>query len=309
ENGNDKEDDMFASDKEESEPQRTEPKGRAVIDIAQFEKDQGLEDYEFNAGMDKDEIKPHLLHLEVQLEAFNLREEAESGNFDKDMNYIQHDKSDSEDDEPWMAGVSVADIEKARKAQQKSSRAGSQKYSVSSKSVPEILPDLILVLEPAETPMEALSRLRPEKKKLKQKTADLNETERKNAVFKLTDCCEQLVNDKGMTGAYDMSREELMRAYFQETGVNFQPRGVKRDVEQMEKDDGQHGTIENQHATGENQYGKAIWEFRWVDDTEVHGPYSSYEMDHWKKTYFENRVEVRRIGDPVFCPVAEVLFS
>ena len=48
-------------------------------------------------------------------------------------------------------------------------------------------------------------------------------------------------------------------------------------------------------------YGEKIWEFRWIGDEDedkvINGPYSSYEMNHWKETYFENKVEVRKIGE------------
>ncbi|KAF8002338.1 hypothetical protein HF325_003303 [Metschnikowia pulcherrima] len=231
------EDDMFASDKEDPVDDDSSDKKKRGFDIDEFEEEQGLKDYIFNEELDgntpeiaeKDDLKDS--RNQIQMEAFNLREEVESGKFDQDMNYIQGKKDSDDEEEPWMAEASAEDILKARKAQESNSFTENKPLRV----VLDILQDLISLLEPAETSMEALSRLRPAKRKRAKNLKSEADQARKNMVFKITECCESLVNEKGISSAYDMSREELMRAYAQETGQSYQAKGTKRTIDEMEK--------------------------------------------------------------------------
>lgn len=299
----DESDDMFESDKEEAVEQPAKSKLK-LLDMEQFEKEQELEvadaepqteqldDEEkqrmldfYNNIEDYDAERPRVKH-EVQIEAFNLREETESGKFDKDMNYVREKDSDSEKDEDaWMGDLKKADIEKAKKAQEAQRRK--QDQALQSKSLEELLQQLIPLLEPAETPLEALSRLRPNKKKKKVQ----EDGARKQNVYDITESCEALSTHNGVVLVYDMSREELMRLFKQETGSDYSARGTKRSAEELEDDE------------------EKIWEFRWIDDAAVNGPYSTYEMAYWKQNYFENNVEVRRAGDNTFEHVSLVDFE
>ncbi|ONH64949.1 CD2 antigen cytoplasmic tail-binding protein 2 [Cyberlindnera fabianii] len=45
------------------------------------------------------------------------------------------------------------------------------------------------------------------------------------------------------------------------------------------------------------------WQFRWLGDSQIHGPYTTHEMKYWKETYFQDRVEVRKIGQDDFTHV------
>ncbi|KAM9908566.1 hypothetical protein OXX69_005993 [Metschnikowia pulcherrima] len=289
------EDDMFASDKEDPVDGDSSDKKKRGFDIDEFEEEQGLKDYIFDEKLDgktpeiaeKDDLKDS--RNQIQIEAFNLREEVESGKFDQKMNYIQGKKDSDDEEEPWMAEASAEDISKARKAQESNSFTENKPL----RAVSDILQDLISLLEPAETSMEALSRLRPARRKRAKNLKSEADQARKNMVFKITECCESLVNEKGVSSAYDMSREELMRAYAQETGQSYQAKGTKRNIYEMEK----------------NEYGDAIWEFRWTGENEVNGPYSAYEMKYWKDTYFENKAEVRRVGESAFTHVSQIDFE
>lgn len=78
------------------------------------------------------------------------------------------------------------------------------------------------------------------------------------------------------------------------TGQSFNvERGLKRSREESDDEDDENSQINN------IDYGEKIWEFRWIgdenEDKVINGPYSSYEMNHWKETYFENKVEVRKL--------------
>lgn len=333
--GNGLDDDMFASEdeKEDGNPTLTKSKG---FNMDEFEKEHCLGKYDDEAApsidakeepsfpesdkgeahdyynniedYDGDERRPYVKH-ELQIEAFNLREEAETGTFDKDMNYVKEKNSDDENEEDaWMAGIKNSEIKKAREAQQKSTI---KKSKLQSSQIPteSLLGNLISLLEPAETPMEALIRLRPNKSRRNKKIVDeQQERVRKDAVLNLTECCEQLSNHKGIYSVYDLSREELMRLYYKQTGEEFRLRGVKRGIDQMENED--EPSQEEITGNESNGYGEKIWEYRWVDNRdEILGTYSSYEMNYWKETYFNNEVEVRRVGQEEFEPISEVVFS
>lgn len=301
------EDDMFASDAEEA------PKG---FDMDEFEKEQGLgkHDSERNLALQQepeqlDEQETQEQHhyyndaenfdgtrpqtkIDLKIEAFDLREEAEIGTFDKDLNYTRKDKSDSENNEDaWMSNIKSADIRKAHEALKKR-EAASRKLS--SRLLEVLLQELIQLLEPAETPLEALSGLKPPKGK---KNIDASkEALRKKTVFDLTGLCDELMSEQGVAQIYDMSREELMRAYKQETGTDFIARGTKRSLVEMESEEPQEA----------EDYGVAIWEFRWVGDDAINGPYSAYEMNYWVESYFANNVEVRKVGQTDFQHVSQV---
>lgn len=333
----DEDDDMFASQDEEDQSMLSNNKKQKGFDMDQFEREQGLGKYdtEQNSGFQDipdasttsnisierlqkydrnsesyNESQERLQDgNEIQLEAFDLREEAESGNFDKDMNYTKRENSDDENEEDsWLVGIKSAEIRKAREAQQKQDEKMDQ-LSQSLTATEELLGDLIKLLEPAETPMEALARLRPKKLKRNQKNDD--DQERKKIVFSITDLCETLSNDKGIYKVYDMSREALMRSYYAETGKEYQTRGTKRGIEEIE-DDGELSS--NPKPTNVSQaeydYGQKIWEYRWLDNKEeVLGMFSSYEMKYWKETYFDNAVEVRLSGEDEFRLISDVDFE
>lgn len=220
----------------------------------------------------------------VEVEAFNLQDEVNSGKYDQDMNYVgKKDSDDEQEEDAWILDASKTDVLKAKKAQVAQQQR--QQAAESTQSTAEILDQLIPLLDPAESPMEALARLRPPKK------GKSDKPHRKETVYTITECCELLVSKKGVSDAYDLSREELMRLYQRETGEVYQARGVKRTALDME------------------EAGDAKWEFRWIGDPAVHGPYSAYEMQYWKESYFEGNVEVRLQNEETFRPVAEVEFE
>lgn len=309
-------DDMFASDQEENEGEKkTKP-----FDMDKFEKEQGLGKYDEEPDLntnraeeqaaaesgDAQKVIDYYNKIEeydgerfdfsshpkqdLALEAFDLREEAESGEFDKNMNYIRKATSDDENEEDaWMLNINNKDIENARKAQLRQENAVSNTHKTA--STDKLLSDVIAILEPAETPMEALARLRPLKlrKKNKSKTRVTSQEEqiRKETVFSLTESCEQLLNHKGISQIYDATREELMRAFKRQTGEDFQNTSLKRSRDMIEETDDIELTTDKQ-----------IWEYRWLDDESEawNGPHTTYEMKYWKDNYFENNVEVRRVG-------------
>lgn len=290
ENGSDS--DMFASDKEDSKVvvKKNQP---TRLNMDQFERELQVDASEQNQEEDDD----------VQLEAFNLREEEEDGYFDEDGNFIRHPQSNDDEPEDELLDVDKHEIEKARRAQEVS-RAQRTSTTRINETTAELLEVLISNLEPDESPLEALARLGPTRKKRNKRAIITDqELEKKQLVIQLTDICDKLMIHKGMVDLYDMVREELMRLYKRETGEDFKiSRGVKRQHEDSEES-------EKESERESEDYGEKIWEFKWHDLEDINGPYSNYEMSYWKDNYFDHKVDVRKVGEEKFVHIDDITFD
>lgn len=324
------EDDMFASDNEESkvEEKVEKPKKNSsnqYLDMDSFRREEQLGMYDeendnkkslkeeeelddiakesgikyyTNAENWDSNISTDKSKLNVEVEAFDIKDDEEDGKFDADGNFIRSEKTDdgSNHDE-WMKDVKSRDIEIAKAAQDKRERKQRENYLKSELVSTEIaLKSLIDVLEPAESPLEALARLRPKGKNRKGPKTD-EEKERRLLVFKITESCDVLI-ERGVSEVYDISREGLMRQFKLETGEDFQSsRGVKRSIDE----------VEPQQENSEPYYDDKKWEYKW--DNEIQGPHSSYEMQYWSENYFDDTVTVRKIGETEFKRLDEVSFD
>ncbi|KAG5420381.1 hypothetical protein I9W82_002262 [Candida metapsilosis] len=295
-----------------------------------------------------------------KMEAFNMDQEERDGHFNKVGDYISNkeegdDDSDSDSDKPqnedsWAMNLSKSDIRKAKLAQ--SRRQQQQELNESHKDgnmdpVEVVYASLIGLLEPAESPMEALARLNAQlkhnkrnnksgksKSKRKRDQNDkhvehvLDSTIIKQNISQITNFCSVLINDKHMDvdEVYDMTREQFMRMYQSETGEEYN-QSTSYMKRHREEEDNTNNNNDNEEITdgisnsgivdteqppqsSHDDYGDKIWEFKWVnDDTNtINGPYSNYEMSHWKTHYFENNVEVRKLGDVKFVHIQDIHF-
>lgn len=312
----DDDDDMFASDNEESDPQKNNLGNEEEEEEEEIkETDESVNNYYNNIeDLNFDSFKNK--KKEPKFEAFNLKEETNMGKFDNEGNYIpneQKDSSDADDDDLWLEDYNnKSEINKAKQAQllrerqqREKSKSKSMEKDHDVEPLEVLLSDLILLLEPVESPMEALARLNPKKLRKKKKKGD-DDDNNKNSIAnheelinRITNVCSILINDKQIDDIYELTREELMRKFQTITGQSFNvERSLKRSREESEDEDDENSQINN------IDYGEKIWEFRWIGDEDedkvINGPYSSYEMNHWKETYFENKVEVRKIGETKF---------
>ncbi|CUM45885.1 uncharacterized protein AC631_03669 [Debaryomyces fabryi] len=244
--------------------------------------------------------------LAPKIEAFDLIEEAEEGKFDESGNFVRNTSdNDNDKNEEWM-DLKKSDIKRAKKAQLERNRLDRERRMKESTDefipIAKLLSDLIELLEPVETPMEALTRFSPPKKSRSRKKDhknNENDQERKKTVIRLTEICDQLINKKGIINTYELTREELMRKYTQETGTDYKQgsRGKKRTRE------------DDEDNSKDAYYGDKIWEFKWNGQDEIHGPFSEFEMYHWSKDYFQNNVVVRKINEKNFKSVINVNFD
>ncbi|EMG50189.1 hypothetical protein G210_4795 [Candida maltosa Xu316] len=282
-------DDMFSDEDDQVEPEKIEEISENDNDDDDDD-DDGQDYYNHIEDIDERGIRKKPA---PKIEAFNLDEEEEEGRFDSEGNYIPNNKDDQTDnDDTWLDDYKKADIKKARKAQEEREKLNAQRridQNVDMDPIEKLIADLVDLLEPDETPTEALVRLNLEQKKNK---SSLNGS----IINKVIDLCSTLTNDKDLDDVYELTREQLMRIFEKETGKPFlATRGTKRSLDEDNEEE-------------ETYYGEKIWEYRWIGEDEIYGPYSNYEMNHWKETYFENNVEVRKVGDTDFTSVTSIDF-
>lgn len=170
---------------------------------------------------------------------------------------------------------------------------------ISSSDFDKVCGQIIDLLQPAENPLEAIARLGPTKKRPRNNmfASDNKKSLEKRFVFELSGYCNALLNDHSISDVYSLSREELVKLLSQRTSSLYATSlGQKRSLDENDE-----------YAIPE--YGEKIWEFRWINDTKIHGPFSRHEMCHWKSTYFDNKVDVRKLGEDKFVNISDIDFD
>lgn len=255
-----------------------------------------------------------------KVDAFNMRAEQEDGRFDEAGNFVRKARDPDAIHDSWLEGVSKKDVKKAAEAheQREASRRRKQ-IEDDAQLLPNILNDLITLLDKGETALEALARLgkrhakikKVPKWKLKKKDdvrrhdvagiasdpaslEDTDETHTKEEIERITVAADQLLS-RGQTNIYELEREMLIRQYCRETGEQW-----------AEPQAGKEG-IDNRPSA----HGKS-WEFRWTDGRQgglTQGPYDSRTMLAWQDAgYFGADVEFRDTDNghgEGWCRVAE----
>lgn len=328
-------DDMFGSDDEDNDNDDDEtsqgvPKNKKkknaveLLDIDEFEKElnqdeDGFNDARFDSHMNEDDdddddeddddeapndyyLDPESQHYrkpkrDPKMDAFSLKDD--EGAYDKDGNYYRVVESDQEEDEDWQ-GVKKSEIKKAKIAEDKRKQIEEDKLRAKaqdlSENSEELCNKLISMLEPLQSPMELLQNLAKAKPKkvIKGKKIKLSEEERQkeqeigDKVTLITSCCET-IGEEWFEDIYSLEREEIIRRFKDHFGHNY----VRPKSE---------ATVE------EAQDSLKEWQFRWLGDSQIHGPYTTHEMKYWKETYFQDRVEVRKIGQTDFTHVSQMTF-
>ncbi|KAM5351970.1 hypothetical protein ACJ41O_004693 [Fusarium nematophilum] len=343
----DDDDDMFAADdagedKEASEEGDYEKDGRKKNKVRFLDADQilGQEDTSRTGGeirLDDEEssddeadvdlaIQEEGVDEEVgagglkkhapKVEAFNLKQEMEEGQFDQDGNYVRKAGDPDAVHDSWLEGLSKKEMKKAAAAHQKrEAEARKQRLEEDEVLVSELLKTLILNLERAETPLEALARLGRRQTKTKKvpkwklkklnkgaegmevdggesnvSSEDAEQKRVKASIDAITDAADKLLS-RDHEEIYDQERELLVRAYRRETGEDW----VEPETAQNDRDEEGEGQ-ENAVKPG------TMWEFRWADGRDggaKQGPYDGATMKAWQDAgYFpEGAVEFRAVEE------------
>lgn len=236
---------------------------------------------------------------EPKIEAFNLRNDMEEGNFDEEGNFIRNAADSSAHQDQWLDGVSKSEIRKARLAHNQRELA-QHEAKLPFQSVSDLMAKLVEHLEVGESPLEALQRLNTSRK---QSGKNKRASRRKQELTKSTTTVEEkkmtaeieeishysdLLLQKNISSIYEMSKEEILRFYEKQTGERYT---LKR----------------KRLLSPEEPVVSKSWEFRWDGSDELHGPYDSATMKSWiENNYFDSRVSVRQVGTEFFVPYDQV---
>lgn len=241
------------------------------------------------------------------LDAFNMRQEQEEGQFDQEGNYVRKVADPDAIHDTWLEGVSKRDIRRAKEAADKRDAERREKDRENDKILTiDLLRTLITNLELGETTLEALARLgkglkkKPKwqkKQKSKSKlhsdlsngTVDTEMSEdspqdaaRRATIEKVTEAADLLLT-RGQPDIYDVARELLTRQFRRETGKDWVDSSAETALAPVAGD----------------IVGTKMWEYRWSDARdggEIHGPYDGAMMQTWMDAgYFGEGVEFRQV--------------
>ena len=241
-----------------------------------------------------------------RLDAFNLQQEVEEGQYDESGNYVRKAADPDADNDTWLDGLSKKDMKRAKEAQEKRDEERRQQ-ALAEEAVltSELLSTLIQHLETGETTLEALQRLQqgmarekkvPKWKLKKQKNSmDVDdpeannrdqtvdtETKKRKQIAEAMGGAANILYSRGNHDIYQTERELLMRLYHRETDEDWQPPS-------------------NGNGAADDGSLSAMWEYRWSDARdggEPHGPYDVPTIKAWNDAgYFGEGVEFRRYGE------------
>ncbi|GAV48502.1 hypothetical protein ZYGR_0V00140 [Zygosaccharomyces rouxii] len=256
ENHNEDDDDMFASGDDQKPEKRS---------------GQGTESFKdaFDYDDPKFEQQESLLDKQdVQLESFNMDEDATQNESRNNMNdgYIQNGEDNREDQ--WID--EVEDVKGVAESQRRDKERRQQKLNEVQKRqrhymVDEALIRLQYFINPGETVLAALGRLN------KLRNRDESSGYVINAINFLTDLID-IIERKGIEDVYSLRRSDLFKLIEEESlGDSF--------------------SIDN--------YKTKMWSFKWIKKPDIiYGEYSNYQMQYWKKSYFQHNVAVKICFEP-----------
>nr|POE56747.1 lin1-like protein [Quercus suber] len=262
-----------------------------------------------------------------RLDAFNLKNEAEEGQYDQSGNFVRKAADPDAVNDSWLEGLSKKDMKRAREAQEKRDDEKKRKAAEDDAMLTsDLLATLISLLEIGETALEALQRLNKAKSKparvpgWKQKRQqkqndemeldkpgdkdapeDPAERARRTAIEAITGAADALYS-REQHDVYDTEREMLMRQYKRDTGEDWQAAAAEaRDGESREEATSQPANGQDGASRDIAGTAAAQWEYRWSDARDggaLHGPYDAHTMSAWQTAgYFGEGVEFRRVGD------------
>ncbi|ODV90881.1 hypothetical protein CANCADRAFT_113153 [Tortispora caseinolytica NRRL Y-17796] len=161
-------------------------------------------DKEIESGLNADDqdLPQDLVASEVPVEAFNLRQEAEDGEFDEDGNYVLKNDDPDEQYDNWLDGITNDDISKAANA--KAKRESDRECS---ESMPKLEAYKILLGEliSKESPVQLLARLNASK---------MRDGHVQTTIEAVTAALDSLLFN-GVTDIYSWQKEIIIREYNQ----------------------------------------------------------------------------------------------
>ncbi|QLL31253.1 hypothetical protein HG536_0B01140 [Torulaspora globosa] len=201
---------------------------------------------------------------DFQVEAFNLVEEREKGYLDEAGNYIptkDHDEDAMQDQDLWINDFK--DVQKAAASQkhaESSRRMENRKVQQSSRHymIDEALLRFYFFLSCDGTIVDTLAKLNKRRETGCQYVL--------NSINYISDLINSL-EQKGLEDVYLLKRANVAALYKEECLSD---------------------------SAVIDDYKSLIWSFSWSKKPSVvHGPYTNYQMQRWKSSYFKDNVAVR----------------
>ncbi|SCU95435.1 LAMI_0F02454g1_1 [Lachancea mirantina] len=277
----DDDDDMFKSendhDNETSTAKPRKPKkGIDTLDVSKLIPEDDIFD---------DEDSQSSSEKEVQMDPFNLKNEIESGAFDRDGNYIEAHNSEDEfkAEDEWINGCNgIKETSRAQEAQLQRRRY-EQKIKEKLKKearllrIDEALERICFFLFQNETVADVFGRMNKLRAQSLKKESSPGKSNKScsepkfviNSIKYFTDIV-SILEQKGVASVYELTRAKAVSLFDDET-------------------------LNTDKA---NDFNTKQWQFKWLDALDkVNGDFSNYEMQHWKNNYFNDQVIVKYLQD------------
>ncbi|XP_012233577.1 CD2 antigen cytoplasmic tail-binding protein 2 homolog [Linepithema humile] len=296
------------------------------------EEDDEINEDAYNV-MNEDEFEgtedgPSAPETNVGFTAFNMKEELEEGHFDKDGHYLWKKEKQIRDN--WLDNIDWVQVKPGSTSKENAkSSEGHGLGDSDSDDEGDIMFDPIPLykqifeyLKPGESVSKALCRLGKGKKKLttaerwKRKKEEPKKEEPKEEdpnsanIIKLTELANELLTRTGNMDIYQETYEHIKKKIGQgDKHAHPSKQEAELDMyaddfdekEKAKLDDTDSGkaaetTSEDKTASLEES---VTWDLKWSqnENAEVHGPYSTQQMQAWaKEGYFKVGAWVRRTG-------------
>ncbi|KAJ2726413.1 hypothetical protein GGI07_000551 [Coemansia sp. Benny D115] len=195
-----------------------EIEGQEMSSKSRVDSSRGLGKGKQLAMMQEDEEESDDDEGKTRIEAFNMRDDLEDGQFDAQGNFVWN-KDPQKHQDTWLNDVSKASIHQARESQAlQVQRQTQEEKSLANRwnsiSNEDILVAIINMLRPRETVFAALARIAGPKNKKKKKKwgqqVDEKEKEKRKEIELLTELADQAMA-RGIAGVYEDSFEQMVR--------------------------------------------------------------------------------------------------
>ncbi|XP_033126622.1 CD2 antigen cytoplasmic tail-binding protein 2-like [Anneissia japonica] len=250
----------------------------------------------------------------MKLTPFNLKEEMQDGYFDKEGNYFE--KKEDEIRDSWMDEIDWVKIkereggEEGAKQKDESKMGGTDQDEDVDELV--ILKDILVFLKPGETVSKAVRRLGGGKQSSDRRWQNKKNKERgkiatdaavnKDEMLKLTELVDELVAN-GNYEVYQYTYEKISHLLEAKKKKETKRKADAFDMFADDVDEEKLNTYNQDDLNGSEKSQIAIdevlWEYKWEDkdNAEIHGPFSSTQMQEWvDKDFFPDGVLVRKVN-------------
>ncbi|KAM7352698.1 CD2 antigen cytoplasmic tail-binding protein 2 homolog holn1 [Cochliomyia hominivorax] len=251
---------------------------------------------------------------EVKFTPFNIREELETGHFDKDGHYHWNKSNDIQDN--WLDNIDWVKIEKEKEI---SKDVDPIEYTADQTTnicnIGDLYKQMLSYMNKGETVASALLRLGKNRTKmsslqrLKLKQQGIIDAVT-DEITKLTEIANEILTKTGNMDIYQETFESINKKIEEYPGSSSKcnPADPKFDLysddfNEKENDLLKKCTKEKETDKNYNEFesssNEILWEFKWKEEDDIlEGPFNTQQMLKWSKNrHFKNGVYVRKVGE------------